>query len=214
MPSITVPVSAPPHDSGSDAPTTLNELAADEIRLLVEQAQAGDASAFGRIYERYMVPVYKFVNRRVHGDRHLAEDLTADTFVRALRGLNQFRWQDRDLGSWLVTIARNLIADHYKSARVRRDTLADLADPTFETATAPQASAELIAMERQLRVQLLAAISQLPAQYREVLMLRFYLGLSVTQTATVLGCADSIIGPRQYRAMRALERLLPTAVIA
>ena len=194
--------------------TTHNEADLDDVRHLVERAQAGDAAAFGLIYERYMTPVYQFVHHRVHGDRHLAEDLTADTFVRALRGLNQFCWQNRDLGAWLVTIARNLIADHYRSARVRRDNVADLADPAFVNTAASQESPEVTAMQRALRVQLLAAIGQLTAEHREVVMLRFYLGLSVTQTATVLGYAEARVRSRQHRAMRALERLLPVGVAA
>src|SRR5206468_11851041 len=92
--------------------------AAAEVWALVERAQAGEAEAFGLIYDRYFDTVFRFVYFRV-GNRQLAEDLTADTFLRALKRIGSFTWQGPDLGVWLVTIARNLVADHFKSGRYR-----------------------------------------------------------------------------------------------
>lgn len=82
---------------------------ATEVWALVERAQAGEAEAFGLIYDRYVDTVFRFVYFRV-GNRQLAEDLTSDTFLRALKRIGSFTWQGRDLGAWLVTIARNLVA--------------------------------------------------------------------------------------------------------
>ena len=95
---------------------------------LVERAQAGDAEAFGLIYDRYVDTVFRFIYFRV-GNRPLAEDLTSDTFLRALKRIGSFTWQGRDLGAWLVTIARNLVADHFKSGRYRLEvTTGDVLD--------------------------------------------------------------------------------------
>jgi len=79
------------------------------------------------LYDHYHVSVYRFVYYRV-GSVQLAEDLTGDTFFRALRSMNGFRWQGRDFGAWLMTIARNLTTDHFKAGRTRLEML-DEEDP-------------------------------------------------------------------------------------
>lgn len=92
----------------------------DSARMmdLVERAQAGEADAFGRLYDQYSDTVYRYIYYRV-GGKATAEDLTSETFLRALRRIGTFTWQGRDFGAWLVTIARNLVADHFKSSRFR-----------------------------------------------------------------------------------------------
>lgn len=85
---------------------------------LVERAQAGESDAFGRLYDQYSDTVYRYIYYRV-GGKATAEDLTSETFLRALRRIGTFTWQGRDFGAWLVTIARNLVADHFKSSRFR-----------------------------------------------------------------------------------------------
>ena len=85
---------------------------------LVNAAQAGDMAAYGELFELYFDMVFRFVLFRT-GDRALAEDLTSETFVRALRRISSVSYQGRDIGAWFVTIARNLIFDHVKSSRYR-----------------------------------------------------------------------------------------------
>jgi RNA polymerase sigma factor (sigma-70 family) len=70
------------------------------------------------LYDHYNTSVYRFVYYRV-GSVALAEDLTSETFFRALRSMKPFKWQGKDFGAWLMTIARNLTADHYKAVRTR-----------------------------------------------------------------------------------------------
>src|SRR4029079_4126878 len=85
---------------------------------LVERAQAGETEAFGRLYDHYSDTVYRYIYYRV-GGKATAEDLTSETFLRALRRITDFTWQGRDFGAWLVTIARNLVTDHVNSGRYR-----------------------------------------------------------------------------------------------
>src|SRR4029078_11030774 len=85
---------------------------------LVHRAQEGDAEAFGELYDHYVTMVHRYVYHRV-GDRATAEDRTRETFVRALRRIDSLSFQGRDVGAWLVTIARNIIRDHVKSSRYR-----------------------------------------------------------------------------------------------
>ena len=85
---------------------------------LVRSAQAGDMTAFSELFDRYYDVVFRYVLFRMN-DRTLAEDITQETFLRALRRIASVTYQGRDIGAWFVTIARNLIFDHVKSSRYR-----------------------------------------------------------------------------------------------
>jgi RNA polymerase sigma-70 factor, ECF subfamily len=182
--------------------------AAAEVWALVERAQAGDSEAFGLIYDRYVDTVFRFVYFRV-GNRQLAEDLTADTFLRALKRIGSFTWQGRDLGAWLVTIARNLVADHFKSGRYRLEvTTGDVLDADRED-RGPEGSPEAAVVDHITNVALLGAVKQLNPEQQECIVLRFLQGFSVAETAQAMGKNEGAIKALQYRAVRALARLLP-----
>jgi RNA polymerase sigma-70 factor, ECF subfamily len=182
--------------------------AAAEVWALVERAQAGDAAAFGLIYDRYVDTVFRFVYFRV-GNRQLAEDLTSDTFLRALKRIGSFTWQGRDLGAWLVTIARNLVADHFKSGRYRLEvTTGDVLDADRED-RGPEGSPESAVVDHITNVALLTAVKQLNPEQQECIVLRFLQGFSVAETAQTMGKNEGAIKALQYRAVRALARLLP-----
>jgi len=182
--------------------------AAAEVWALVERAQAGESEAFGLIYDRYMDTVFRFIYFRV-GNRQLAEDLTADTFLRALKRIGSFTWQGRDLGAWLVTIARNLVADHFKSGRYRLEvTTGDVLDADRED-RGPEGSPEAAVVDHITNVALLGAVKQLNPEQQECIVLRFLQGFSVAETAQAMGKNEGAIKALQYRAVRALARLLP-----
>jgi len=181
---------------------------ATEVWALVERAQAGEAEAFGLIYDRYVDTVFRFVYFRV-GNRQLAEDLTSDTFLRALKRIGSFTWQGRDLGAWLVTIARNLVADHFKSGRYRLEvTTGDVLDADRED-RGPEGSPEAAVVDHITNVALLTAVKQLNPEQQECIVLRFLQGFSVAETAQSMGKNEGAIKALQYRAVRALARLLP-----
>jgi RNA polymerase sigma-70 factor, ECF subfamily len=182
--------------------------AAAEVWALVERAQAGQAEAFGLIYDRYVDTVFRFIYFRV-GNRQLTEDLTADTFLRAFKRIGSFTWRGRDLGAWLVTIARNLVADHFKSGRYRLEiTTGDVLDADRED-RAPEGSPEVAVVDRITNVALLGAVKQLNPEQQECVVLRFLQGFSVAETAQAMGKNEGAIKALQYRAVRALARLLP-----
>jgi RNA polymerase sigma-70 factor (ECF subfamily) len=182
--------------------------AAAGVWALVERAQAGDAEAFGQIYDRYLDTVFRFIYFRV-GNRQLAEDLTADTFLRALKRIGSFTWQGRDPGAWLVTIARNLVADHFKSGRYRLEvTTGDVLDADRED-RGPEGSPEAAVVDHITNVALLTAVKQLNPEQQECIVLRFLHGFSVAETAHAMGKNEGAIKALQYRAVRALARLLP-----
>ncbi|GHE24112.1 ECF subfamily RNA polymerase sigma factor, BldN family [Streptomyces thermodiastaticus] len=178
----------------------------DSARMmdLVERAQAGEAEAFGCLYDQYSDTVYRYIYYRV-GGKATAEDLTSETFLRALRRIGTFTWQGRDFGAWLVTIARNLVADHFKSSRFRLEvTTGEMLDAN-EVERSPEESV----LESLSNAALLDAVRRLNPQQQECVTLRFLQGLSVAETARVMGKNEGAIKTLQYRAVRTLARLLP-----
>jgi RNA polymerase sigma-70 factor (ECF subfamily) len=174
------------------------------VMAIVGRAQDGDGEAFGELYDRYVGLVFRYVYYRV-GDRSLAEDFTSETFLRALRRIATYTWQGRDFGAWLVTIARNLMADHFKSSRFRLEvTTDDLAD-----ADRREEGPERSVVSSMMNEDLLAAVKELGAEQQECIVLRFLQGLSVAETAQVMGKNDGAIKAMQYRAIRTLARKVP-----
>ncbi len=185
---------APDGDDGVD--TTAWEL--------VHAAQDGDHDAFGRLYDRYVDVVFRYVLFRV-SDRSLAEDLTSETFLRALRRISTVSYQGRDVGAWFVTIARNLVLDHVKSSRYRLEVATSeiVESHSIDRGPEHQVLADATSAE------LLRCVEQLGADQQECVMLRFLQGLSVAETAELMDRNEGAIKALQHRAVRRLAQLLP-----
>ena len=174
------------------------------VWALVDRAQNGDAEAFGELYDHYVTMVHRYVYHRV-GDRATAEDVTSETFVRALRRIDSLSFQGRDVGAWLVTIARNIVLDHVKSSRYRLEvTTADMRDADRVT-DGPEDAVVSHLTNREL----LACVQQLGSEQQECIVLRFIHGLSVSETAEIMGKKDGAIKALQHRAVRRLAGMLP-----
>lgn len=185
-------------------PATPDPEASQRLTALVELARAGDAEAFGELYDHYQASIYRFLYYRL-GSVTAAEDLTSETFLRALRGIGSFAWQGKDFGAWLTTIARNLTIDHHRSGRARLEVVTDDMTP-HETATEGPESALLDAATSQA---LLGALRELLPEQQECLVLRFLQGLSVAETAAVMGRSEGAVKQLQLRAVRNLAKRVP-----
>lgn len=178
------------------------------VWALVERAQSGEAEAFGLIYDRYVDTVFRFIFFRI-GNRQMAEDLTAEAFLRALRHIGSFTWQGRDPGAWLTTIARNIVADYYKSGRYRLEyATGDIFDADPEDQS-PEGCPERSVIDHLTNLDLLTAVKQLNPEQRECVVLRFLQGYSVAETAQAMEKNEGAIKALQYRAVRTLARFLP-----
>lgn len=213
------PTAAEPDAVAHPAPDTggaAADLPAEPVDawVLVAAAQDGDPHAFAELYHRYTDTVYRYVYFRL-ADREAAEDLTSETFLRALRRISSVRYQGRDVGAWLVTIARNLVLDHVKSGRYRKEiATAEPSDtaPVAALTAGPQAAGpEQRALAAATRDELLRCLAQLGDDQRECVVLRFVQGLSVTETAELMGRNTGAIKALQHRAIRKLAQLLPPA---
>ena len=206
----TTPATGPspgPGDYGdADQAISSEEDEADRTRLiaLVELARNGDKDAFGLLYDHYQPSVYRFLYYRTRSAT-LAEDLTADTFFRALRSMNNFRWQGRDFGAWLMTIARNLTTDHFKAGRTRLEMTTEDMGRHDDVTEGPE-STVLASLTNEV---LLEALTKLPTEQRECLIMRFLQGLSIAETAASLGRSDGAIKQLQLRGVRNLAKLMP-----
>jgi RNA polymerase sigma-70 factor (ECF subfamily) len=178
------------------------------VAALVTLAQRGDGEAFGQIYDKYADTVYRYLYYRV-GSPQLAEDLTSETFVRALRRIDSFHWQGKDIGAWFVTIARNLVADHFKSSRFKLEMSAgDILDAGSVDRGTVAPSTEEIVLDRLRDSELLGAVQRLRADQQECIVLRFLQGLSVAETADAMGRSQGAIKQLQLRAVRSLAKVM------
>jgi len=193
------------HDDLDSSPEGDLDVDADhaEMWTLVRAAQGGDGEAFGKLYDRYVDSVYKFIYYRVN-DRALAEDFTSETFLRALRRISTINYQGRDIGAWFMTIARNIVFDHSKSARFRLEMATGEDIEGEERAPSP----ELTVLSNLTNERLMQAVNDLGDEQKECIVLRFLHGLSVAETAEVMGKNDGAIKALQHRAVKRLAALI------
>lgn len=203
----TVPVQPPGPALESYTAREVQDAAASWALVLA--AQAGDADAFGQLYARYLPAVFRFVYSRI-SNRQTAEDVTADTFLKAWHRIGSFTWQGRNVCAWFITIARNLVADYYKASRFRYEVLTvDFYDADHPEQLSTESPTEQ-ALEAAFDVeQIVDGLHQLSDPQRQVLILRFLRGLSVRDTAQVMGSNEGAIKALQFRAVRAMARHLP-----
>jgi RNA polymerase sigma-70 factor (ECF subfamily) len=188
-------------------PSALAPVAAgdDDVIALVDQAREGEPEAFASLYDRYVDLVYRFVLYRVSGDSALAEDITSEVFVRALRKIKGFTWQGRDVGAWFLTIARNLVLDHFKSGRFRMEVVgAEPPTSSREGVVDPEDQA----LSRVSQADLYKAIQRLGNEQQEVIYWRFLQGYSVAEAAAAMDKSEGAIKALQYRAVKALYKLV------
>lgn len=179
---------------------------AADVTAWMDAARGGDREAFGHLYIHYRPTVMRYIHHRVHNPQTV-EDLTADVFLRALRSIDTFTWQGRDPGAWLITIARNAVADWHK-AGARRELLTDdyqaaeLGGQLVDRADpADQAAANRDARELRMAIRRLGSPRQ-----REVLMRRFLDGLSEKEAAAAMGYQVDAAKALCYRARQNLSR--------
>lgn len=184
-----------------------NRAEGDRLIALVELARGGDSDAFGLLYDHYQSSVYRFLYYRTRSVQ-VAEDLASETFFRALRSMNNFRWQGKDFGAWLMTIARNLATDHFKAGRTRLEMTTDDMGQHDNTTEGPETSV----LANLTNEMLMQALSGLPEEQRDCLVMRFLQGMTIAETAAVLGRSDGAVKQLQLRGVRNLAKLMPEGI--
>ena len=175
----------------------------DVDRSAVEEARR-DPRAFEALYRKYVAQVYSFALYELH-DRHAAEDVTAQVFMRALAGLPGFREQASALESsfrvWLFQIARNALSNEKRRRRRHPEHTLDLA------ADMPAADDVLTtAAERAELNAAWQAIETLPADRRRALVLRFVQEMTTREIGAVLGRSEGATRVLIHRSLQSVAR--------
>ncbi len=170
-------------------------------RALVQQARQGDPNAFGLLYDQYIDRIYRFVYYRV-SDGPLAEDLTSRIFLKAWENLPSYRDRGLSFGTWLFSIARNSVIDHYRTAKTEQ-ALEDAGALMDFSADPEEVLTEALRAER-----LASALQTLTDEQREVLVLKFIEGYSTEEVAELMEKKPGAIRALQMRGLQALERVL------
>ena len=186
----------------SDAAATKKESENQRVRGLVERAQAGDRDALEELYLIHFDRIYSYLHVSV-GNRHDAEDLTTQTFLRMLESIGKFRWQSAPFSAWLFRIAHNLAMDHFRATK-RWQPEEEVPEPEPDEAT----SAETGALESIGRKSMLELIDDLSPEQQQVLTLKFVFNFSNSEAATVLGKTEGAIKSLQHRALVSLQKQL------
>jgi len=170
---------------------------------LVKQAQAGDADAFGALYERYAQTIFRFLFAQL-SNRWDAEDLTSDVFLRAWHSLPRYRERSFPFSAYLFRIARNVLIDHYRHSGRREvfstDDLSGFADDRAF-------SGKIVATKFEHQ-ELYKNLGKLRENYRTVLVLRFLNELSPKETAQVMRRSEGAVRVLQHRALAALRKMI------
>jgi len=174
--------------------------AAADVRELVRRAQRGDRAALEELYLLHFDRIYSYLHLSV-GNRHDAEDLTTQTFLRMLEAIGRFRWQSAPFSAWLFRIAHNLAMDHFR-ARRRVQPEEEVPEPPG----AEEPSAEDQALDSLGQAGMLELIEGLSAEQRQVLTLKFLFGFANAEVAGILGKTEGAVKSLQHRALASLQK--------
>jgi RNA polymerase sigma-70 factor (ECF subfamily) len=168
---------------------------------LIRRAQEGEPNVVGDLYERYQRGIFRFIYYRV-GDLHTAEDLTSDVFLRMIEKLPNYSGHSVTFQAWLFQIARNLSIDHYRKSSIRKNV--QLMDDFPEGGDGPL---EMVS-KGLTSEKLYHALVQLPENQRDVIVMRFIVGMPVREVAQALHKSDNSIKGLQRRALQSLRDIL------
>jgi RNA polymerase sigma-70 factor, ECF subfamily len=172
----------------------------EHVRELVARGQQGDRDALEELYLIHFDRIYSYLHVSV-GNRHDAEDLTTQTFLKMLEKIGSFKWQSAPFSAWLFRIAHNLAMDHFR-ARRRWQPEEEVPEPPGEE----EPSAELEAMHSIGRESMLKLIDRLSPEQQQVLTLKFVFNLPNAEVAAILEKTEGAIKSLQHRALVSLQK--------
>ena len=169
--------------------TTASDGVDQNARQAVERARGGDETAWREIFDEHYPRLFRFYRSRVENDA-TAEDLAAETFAEAVRGLDRFQWRNRPFGAWLFGIARNRLRMHYRSRRVHAELPEEIG----------------YARDEYVEVDVRDALDRLDPDHRLAIELRYLLGLSGQEAAAAMDRSHGAFRALLHRATAAFKR--------
>lgn len=170
-------------------------------KQMVAQAVKGDAAAFATLYEHYLDPIYRFIFVRVRTPE-LAEDLTQTVFLKAWQALPNLAEREHSFSSWLYTIARNTVIDHWKK---KKDVPINDESPIWYTVADERPAPDALAMKSEDAKLALSLLDVLTDEQRELITLRFIEDKTTEEIASAMNRRPDAIRALQYRALKALR---------
>jgi len=171
-----------------------------EDSVLVKKAIFGDTQAFGGIYERYAVNIYRFFCAQL-ADTLGAEDLTSEVFLRAWSALPRYRERGYPFSAFLFKIARNALIDY---RRKNVDAIYGSQEGIDLLPDNNPMVGEQIARHQSHR-NLWRLLNEMKENYRTVLVLRFINGLSTREVARIMDRSEGSVRVLQHRGLKALR---------
>ncbi len=176
-----------------------------ELQKLIALAREGDTDAFGRIYDHFFIPIYRYCSFRL--PKEVAEDTTADIFIKAWEKLHTYKLKHGvPFAAWLFRIARHSVIDTYRSARGFEEVPENLPDSDDYNRAEKR-------LERKDTLRIVReAMEKLPQRYRDVLLLTYVSQLPYSEVARVLHMSQGGVRILKLRALRKLEAALPPEI--
>jgi RNA polymerase sigma-70 factor, ECF subfamily len=173
-----------------------------ELKALIRDAQKGSTESFGKIYDLFFLPVYRYTAFRLPED--VSEDTVSDIFVKAWEKIHTYKpHRSVPFSAWLFRIARHTVIDVYRGQRGFEEIPENMEDPDQCN------RAEYRAQKRDVLTIMRSAISKLPRRYRETLLLLYVSELSNEEVAKILHITTGGVRILKMRALKKLEALLP-----
>lgn len=173
---------------------------------LITLAQTGSKAAFAELYSRHVGPVLAFVRSRVRSF-HLAEDLTAETFLKALRCIDSVTYEGTGVRAWLITIAKHLVLDHVKSSRYKLEMTTHEMPDMGDSRDTP----EQLAIRADTVSRLLRHVGELPQDQHHCIELRFLREMPRADVAVEMTRSDLAVRALQHRAIKKLAEMMEVA---
>lgn len=173
---------------------------------LVSLAQK-DIKNFDKIYATYSERIRNYLRPRVNNDSHIADDLTSQTFEKALKNIKKFKWQGASFTSWLYTIANNTLIDYYRKNKKE----VDLEPDHFKNINDETIELEDLIIQMDTNSRLKKSLNKLPEREKKAILLKFYEGQSNKEIAKELSLSETNVGTIIYRATKKLKEIIREA---
>ena len=178
-----------------------------QLKAIVKRASRGDEDAAALLFDEYYPRVYRYASARL-GAGPSAEDAASETFAKVVRELGRFRWRGAGFEGWLFRIARNVIVDMQRAGGKETPTGETIEPAETSREGIPEAAVTSFESAAELR----ALLDRLPAEQREVLLLRFGAGLDTNETGRAMERNANAVRQLQLRALRNVRAMIPEGV--
>ena len=179
---------------------SLGQEASKEARL-IDAAKSGEPAAWQELYDRFFPKMYTYAYTRI-GDRAAAEDIAAQVFLNAWKGIRSFRYRGVPISAWLYRIAHDLSADFLR--RRNRIRFEPLGDGSREAQLKDSGPEEAVVAQQEM----IAVLRQLTSEQQQVVVMRFVEGFTLAGVAAATGKSEEAVKALQHRALESLRRRL------